>query len=251
MKWKHIPGNDKNWEKRPHQWLTSGWDFHIKQQLKTLLDWDFSNRLKEESIQLTKLNKTGSVQSFLLHDKKYVLVLSGDHKADYSGLGFVDLKARYGAVLKWYKLVYNKIIDQYAPEMPPYELKFPKIMYYKHTDDKDITVLEYIKLATLEDVSLGRVKIPKEHVSPINQFLHDWNYAMCQIYRERNIPLSSRYWTVEMPYGVVTLADDFWWGWNFSSDILHNVAYALDSQGEPEIYLTDALCSVLLENIKK
>jgi hypothetical protein len=203
------------------------------------------------------------MRSFVFNGKKYIAIIGENKK--HKGVEWIqdmpdDIKARYGAVLEWYKTITNHIYNTYLPQKPPYEIKYPKALIYEHTKDKDFVVIEWIEnLVSFEDINFWKEKIPGEHAKPINTFLDDWDSAISELSRQCGIrkfsKSKSRYrqFIVKMPYWDVVLNDDFWLRFNDNwaeEELLKNGWYIPGRKGDkkPICYLTDTLIasSILL-----
>lgn len=94
---------------------------------------------------IMKVPLSNSKTSFHVVDddsKEYVVIRSENTNANIRTR--VDRKQRWTASYKLYKKVYNRIVDTYYPNKPPYDLRMPKIYYMKDAEDCDVVIQEYI-----------------------------------------------------------------------------------------------------------
>lgn len=218
--------------------------------LKEILDDDFFTRIESEAAGAELLNDTGSVKTFVHDGKTYVAIIGAD--APYHG---VDYKARYTAVIAWYKRIYNRICDMYgSPEALPYTFALPAIYAHTRARGGSVMIVEYVDdLCTLEDISRGKVTVPW-HTNPINQFLHDWHAATISLGIETKASLGSNQilkFVIHMDGARtrVILRDDFQ---SWDEDFLRNVGYSpsRSTKEKPYIVLTDALIAIEAEPAK-
>lgn len=114
------------------------------------------------------------------------------------------------------------IKDRYYPEPPPYELKFPKILFHTHDHGKEVTITEFIdNLATFEKINNHSIKVPSSHINFINDFIDDWHNVIFRHASNNELTSDSylnlqygylnkyRDFTVKMPYGNLLVSDDF------------------------------------------
>ncbi|MBP6911533.1 hypothetical protein KBC03_08280 [Patescibacteria group bacterium] len=79
-------------------------------------------------------------------------------------------------------MISQHIYTSYLPDKPPYEIAYPKALAYKHTDDADLLIIEWVdNLVSFEYINRNKAKIPNEHIEPINTFLDDWARAISDL----------------------------------------------------------------------
>lgn len=226
------------------------------QKITNLIDPDFFDWIKAHWSEWKKLSRNGHMKSFELDWKKYVVIIWKNQGIDKSNTVTDmpdDIKAWYGAVLNWYKIISEHIYKSYLPDKPPYDIEYPKALKYKHTDESDFVLIEYLdNLVSLQDIANWTVNIPGKHLNPINKFLHDWDRAIEDLSIDSWIRNSSKsksqYWQfiVKMPYGDIVVEDDFWLRLNGNGaeeEHLYNGGYLFgrEAKEKPIVYFTDCL----------
>jgi hypothetical protein len=225
-------------------------------KIANLIDSDFFDYIKEHWSEWKILGWNGNMKLFVLGRKKYVVIIWKNQGVDKSvSVTYMpdDIKAWYGAVLEWYKIISEHIYKSYLPDKPPYEIAYPKPLKYKHTDETDFVLIEWLdNLVSLQDIATWNVRIPSQHISPINKFLHDWDSAIGVLSEDSGIrdssKYTSKYWQfiVKMPYGDVIVEDDFWLRLNGNGakeEHLYNGGYLKGTKAneKPIVYFTDCL----------
>ena len=223
------------------------------QGLTNLIGNNFSTRIQDHWEEWEQLSRNGHMKSFVLEGKKIVAIL-WENKKDNSITNMPDdMKAWYGAILQWYKMIADHIYTSYLPDQPPYEIRYPKALAYEHQDKGDALIIEWVDgLVSFEDINRSRAKIPHEHFDPIKRFLDDWDSTIEQLSIKSNIRKNSesksrfRQFAVKMPYGDVIVESDFWIRLNGNGvevETLQNCGYILGKSAneKPVVYLTDGL----------
>lgn len=222
-------------------------------ELANLIGADFSDRIEDHWEEWEQLSRNWHMKSFVIAGKKYIAIIWENKQHEGRGDMPDDIKAWYGAVLEWYKIISEYMCSLYLPGTPPYEIKYPKALAYKHTDDADLLIIEWVdNLVSLDDIQHYRVDVPNKHIEPINIFLDDWADAIDHLSQKSGIRKSSssksRHWQfiVKMPYGDVIVNDDFWLRLNDNGaqeQLLKNGWYILGKKADekPVLYLTDGL----------
>lgn len=222
-------------------------------ELASLLDTDFSTRIQNHRVEWKKISRNGHMKSFDVKWKKIIAIV-WENKEDDSITNMPnDIKARYGAVIEWYRMISEYIYTSYLPDKPPYGIRYPKALAYKHTDKSDLLIIEWVDgLVSFDDINRFRAKIPNEHINPIKNFLDDWDSTIEKLSIKSNIRSHSkstsrfRQFTVDMSYGNVIVESDFGIRLNgngVEEETLHNCGYILgkNANEKPVIYLTDGL----------
>jgi len=234
-------------------------------ELANLIDTDFFDRIQEHWAEWKKMSRNGHMKLFTLNWKKYVAIIGKNEGIDKSNNITDmpdDIKAWYGAVLEWYRMISERIYNSYLPDKPPYEIAYPKALKYKHTDDADLVIIEWLNnLVSFEDINRYKVDIPSEHCKPINEFLYDWSNAIAELSQTTGIKKinksksKSRQFVVKMPYGDVVVEDDFWLRLNGNGaeeETLKNGGYLVGRKAneKPIVYFTDGLIAADMKPIK-
>lgn len=115
---------------------------------------------------------------------KYI-ILRGPNNHQTRSVINKDMKQWYGAVLKSYKIISNKIRDKYYPDPVPYNLQIPPVLYFSHTDDEDIVVQKFIEGETYTQVR-ENPQTPEEDWKTLALFHNDRQKITDELAEETN-----------------------------------------------------------------
>jgi hypothetical protein len=120
-----------------------------------------------------------------------------------------DIKQRYAATLKSYKIIYNKLKDKYYPNKMPYDIRIPPILYFSHTEKEDIIIQKYIEWKTYEEL-FSNHNTPDKDRNTLALFHNDrlditneiWTY-------EHGIWQSTKTFDIKIKNKLIRVLEDF------------------------------------------